>query len=352
VARKKKGRGLKIKKFLIALAGIVLLFIIALGGNFYLKIYAPSISVNKNDPYVYIPTGSNYDELLVILQDRHTVHSIENFDWVARRMNLQNNIHPGKYRINSGMSNYALSQLLRSGKQEPVKLLINKFRLKEDLCGFISHKLEADSVTLIISLDDSLYLRRFGLKPVEAMALFIPNTYEFYWNTSAEQFIERMKREYDRYWTEDRKAMARAQNLSPIQITILASIIEEETNHNPEKPRIAGVYLNRLHTGMNLQADPTVKFALKNFSLHRIYFADLNFDSDFNTYKHAGLPPGPICTPSVASMEAVLHAERNDYFYFCADPDKPGTHAFAKTFAQHQLNAKRYQQWLAQQNIR
>lgn len=349
MARKKKKGIAPWKKFLIAFGGIVLLSILIIAFSFYQKIYGPSVSVNPEDPYIYIPTGSNYDNLLSILQKNQLVHSIENFDWVARQMNLQSHIHPGKYHIENKMSNYALAKVLRSGIQEPVKLVINKFRLKEDLVGFISHKLEADSLTLITALDDSIYLRRFNLKQDEALALVIPNTYEFFWNTSAEQFIGRMNREYDHFWNEERIRLAADQKMRPVQAIILASIIEEETNYNPEKTRMAGVYLNRVRTGMSLQADPTVKYALKNFALKRILTVDLDFESPYNTYRHTGLPPGPICTPSIASIDAVLHAERNDYFYFCADPDKPGTHVFAKTYQQHMENARRYQRWLDRQ---
>jgi UPF0755 protein len=349
VAKKKKKSISGGRKFLIAFGSIVLLSILIISFNFGLKIYAPSVSVNPKEPYLYIPTGSNYNHLLAIIQKRHLVHSIENFDWVARQMNLQKNVHAGKYRIENRMSNYALAKLLRSGIQEPVKLVLNKFRLKTELAGFVSHKLEADSLTLIAALDDSIYLRRFDLTPGGAIALFIPNTYEFLWDTSPEQFLERMKREYDIFWNEARKQEALLQKLTPVEVIILASIVEEETNYNPEKPLIASVYLNRLSRGMNLQADPTVKFAMRNFSLRRVRQTHLNYNSDYNTYQHAGLPPGPICTPSIASIDAVLHAEHNDYLYFCADPDKPGTHAFAKTYEEHRLNAKRYQRWLDQQ---
>jgi len=337
------------KKILLAAAGTLVIALLIIAYIFYLKIYTPVVSVNANDPYLYVPTGSNYDSVLNSLQKNHTVSSVKNFDWVAKRMNLQNNIHAGKYRLSSSMSNYDLAALLRSGKQEPVKLVLNKFRLKEDFSGFISHKLEIDSLTLLNSLNDSDYLKKFSLTTNEAMALFIPNTYEFFWNTSTDQFMNRMQREYDRFWTDERKSKAQQINLTPVEVITLASIIEEETNYDAEKSRIAGVYLNRLNAGMNLEADPTVKFALKNFTLKRILDIHLNFNSPYNTYMHQGLPPGPICTPSVASIDAVLNAERNDYYYFCADPDKPGTHVFAKDYAHHLLNAKRYQQWLNQQ---
>ena len=246
------------------------------------------------------------------------------------------------------MSNYDLVKLLRSGKQEPVKLVIIKFRLKEDLAGFVSEKLEADSATLITSLNDDVYLRSFDFNQQNAMSLFIPNTYEFYWNTSADQFFKRMKKEYDRFWSEQRREKAASLNLTPVQVISLASIVEEETNYEPEKSRIAGVYLNRIHDNMLLQADPTVKFALKDFSITRILNTHLSFVSPYNTYLNKGLPPGPICTPSVRTIDAVLNAEQNDYLYFCADPERPGTHVFAKTYHDHQLNAKKYQRWLSE----
>ncbi|MEO5673870.1 MAG: endolytic transglycosylase MltG [Chitinophagales bacterium] len=346
MAKKRKQQFSKLKKFLFAFGGLLLLFAVIIAFSFYQKIYAPGVEIKKNDPYLYLPTSSNYDDLIAILEQNQLVHSIENFDWVARKMNLQNHIHPGKYKLEKNMSNSVLARLLRSGKQEPVKLVLKKFRLKEDVVSFVSHKLEADSITLITALNDPVYLRNFNLEPDAAIALFIPNTYEFYWNTSSEQFLIRMKKEYDRFWNEQRKQLAKSVNLTPVQVITLASIIEEETNYNHEKPRMAGLYLNRLKAGMKLQADPTVKFALKNFTLRRILYVHLSYESQFNTYRYPGLPPGPICTPSITSVDAVLHAERNDYFYFCADPDKPGTSVFARTLKEHQLNARRYQYWL------
>ena len=239
------------------------------------------------------------------------------------------------------MSNYALAKVLRSGKQEPVKLVINKFRLKEDLVSFVSHKLEADSLTLITALDDSIYLRRFNLRKDEVMALFIPNTYEFLWNTSPELFMGRMKREDDHFWNEERIQLAKDEKISPVQVIILASIVDEETNYNPEKARIAGVYLNRLRTGMNLQADPTVKYSLKNFLLKRIYKIDLAFDSPYNTYRYPGLPPGPIASPGKSSIEAVVHPAAVDYLYFVSKND--GSHAFASSLDEHNRNVQKWQ---------
>jgi UPF0755 protein len=182
------------------------------------------------------------------------------------------------------------------------------------------------------------------------MGLFIPNTYEFYWNTNTQQFLKRMKKEYDRFWTPERLAQARSLELTPLQVLTLASIVEEETNYNDEKSRVAGVYINRVHSNMLLQADPTVKFAIKDFSIKRVLNTHLSYASPYNTYLNKGLPPGPICTPSIKTIDAVLNAEHHDYLYFCANPDKPGTHVFAKTYHEHQLNAKRYQKWITQRS--
>jgi len=314
-------------------------------------IYAPSVHYADDDRYLYVPTGSDFNQLLTILSDKKIVHNIEDFHWVAIQMKLSDHVYAGRYRLERGMSNYDLVKLLRSGKQEPVKLVINKFRLKEDFAGFISHKLEVDSTALINLLDDDEHMQPFGFDSQNSMTLFIPNTYEFYWNTNATKFLERMKKEYDRFWTEERKNKATKLGLTPMEIYTLASIVEEETNYNPEKSRIAGVYLNRIRDNMKLQADPTVKFALKDFSLTRVLNIHAAFPSSYNTYLHVGLPPGPICIPSIPTIDAVLNAEENEYFYFCANPDKPGTHVFAKTYQQHQLNALRYQKWLNQRGV-
>jgi UPF0755 protein len=351
MAKKKKKPMSKWRRYLVAVAAVVAFFLIAISINFYIKIYAPSVRFADDDHYLYVPTGTGFNQLLTIISDKKIVHSIEAFHWVALQMKLQDNIHAGRYRLEQGMSNYDLVKLLRSGRQEPVKLVINKFRLEEDFAGFISHKLEADSITLITYLNDNEYLQRVGFNTQNSMALFIPNTYEFYWNTSASEFFDRMKKEYDHFWNEERKNKAIKLGLSPVEVITLASIVEEETNYNQEKSRIAGVYLNRIKNNMLLQADPTVKFALKDFTLTRVLNIHTAYSSPYNTYINKGLPPGPICNPSIITIDAVLNAEQNEYLYFCANPDKPGSHVFAKTYQEHQLNARRYQKWLMQRGV-
>lgn len=343
-------RAYTLRIILFAVAGIALLFALITAYSFYRKIYAPSVQLSGSADYFFIRTGSGYERVVSDLLKKEIISDSARFDWVARNMNLPNHVYAGRYKLENGMSNYALVSLLRSGRQEPVNLVITKFRVKKDAAGFISRRLEADSAQLIRALNDPDYAARFSMNTEEVMCLFIPNTYQFYWNTDADKLFARMKKEYDRFWNDERRSSAAVLKLSPQEVMILASIVEEETNYNPEKSRIAGVYLNRLRKGMLLQADPTVRFALNDFTLKRILNRHLEYDSPYNTYLHGGLPPGPICTPSITSIDAVLQAERNEYYYFCADPDKPGTHVFAKDYRQHAVNAKRYQQWLSRQS--
>ncbi len=346
MAKKKKSSS-RLRRYLIAFAAVVGFFLLIIGYRFYHKVYAPNVSYADDKEYLYVPTGTGYTGLVALLKDKKIIKNVEAFQWVAMQMNLPSHVHAGRYKLEPRMNNYDLVKLLRSGKQAPVKLVINKFRLKEDFAGYIGRKLEVDSATLLISLNDKSYLRSFGVTPETSMELFIPNTYEFFWNTSAAEFMERMKEEKERFWTEDRIRKAYALSLTPAQAITLASIVEEETNNNNEKRRIAGVYLNRIKRSMLLQADPTVKFALKDFAIKRVLNVHLAVSSPYNTYLHKGLPPGPICTPSVKTIDAVLNAEPHDYLYFCASADMPGTHVFAKTYADHLLNARKYQKFLS-----
>jgi UPF0755 protein len=250
------------------------------------------------------------------------------------------------------MNNYDLVKLIYSGNQTPVRLVINKRRTKNEFVSFISSKLEIDSTLLSQMLEDEVFLRQFDFTPDNVMVMFIPNTYEFYWTTKEHPFMERMKTEYEKFWTDERKKKANDLNLTPIEVSILASIVEEETNRNSEKPDIARVYLNRLKLNMPLQADPTVKFSLNNFFLKRIRSAQTQHDSPYNTYKYGGLPPGPICTPSIKSIDAVLNAPPTDYLYFCASAERPGYHVFSRTYNEHRKNALVYQKYLNKQGIK
>lgn len=331
----------------------MLLSFIGLGISLYQKIYSPNVIGNEDKEFLYVPTGSTFDQLVSIITQNKIVRNNESFRWTAEQMGLPKNIHPGRYEIKPGMNNFDLVKLLRSGKQTPVKLVLNKFRTKKDLAGFVGKKLEIDSSVFYELLNDEAIVAQYGFTPVTILCSFIPNTYEFYWNTSAEKFMGRMKKEYDLFWNDSRKQQAAALGISDNDACTLASILEEETNRNDEKPIIASVYLNRLKKGMLLQADPTIKFAVTDFSIKRVtgVYIEQSKNSPYNTYRKQGLPPGPICTPSTASIESVLNSPPTDYLYFCASVTKPGYHVFAKSYSEHQQNAKLYQQYLNKRGI-
>jgi len=249
------------------------------------------------------------------------------------------------------MNNNELINMLRSGNQAPVNIVLHNIRTKPELASVVQEKLEADSLAVIRLLNNSSYLEDYGLDTETVRAIFIPNTYEFYWNTSAKQFFERMYQEYQKFWTEKKIEKAKKIDLSRLEVITLASIVEEETIKNDERPTIAGVYMNRLRKGMPLQADPTVRYALQDFTIKRILKKHLVIDSPYNTYKNKGLPPGPINMPSIPSINAVLHYEKHDYLFFCAKDDFSGYHAFAKTHAEHVRNARKYQKALNKRKI-
>jgi UPF0755 protein len=244
------------------------------------------------------------------------------------------------------MSNNALVNLLRSGRQVPVRITIQNVRTREDLAGKIGRQLEVDSTNLIRLFNDQTYLSGFGLSPATLFVMFIPDTYEFLWNTSGDQLFERMNHEYQQFWNGKRRMQADSLHMDIPEIVTLASIVEKESNKNDEKPMIAGVYMNRLKRGIPLQADPTIIFAWNDYSIRRVLNRHLKIKSSYNTYIRTGLPPGPICLPSIASVEAVLHAKPTEYIYFCAKEDLSGYHNFASDLAAHNRNAKKYQQAL------
>ncbi len=348
-----KSKRAKTKKILIVFIAMSAIGGASLAYDLYQRVYSPNVTVGVNEKnFLYIPTGTTFQQLVNLLADRKLVSNSESFRWVAQRMELPKHLHPGRYELTDRMSNFDLVKLLRSGKQTPVKLVMNKFRTKDDLSSFISTKLEIDSTSFFELLSNDKYLDSLHFSTEDVMALFIPNTYECYWTITERGFMERMEKEYNKFWTPQRKRKAETLRLNPVQVSILASIVEEETNHNDEKPYIASVYLNRLKKDMPLQADPTVKFSVNNFFLRRILKVHTQNDSPYNTYKHTGLPPGPICTPSVASIDAVLNPASTDYLYFCASVDKPGYHVFAATYRNHQKNAELYRKYLNRQNIK
>lgn len=329
---------------------LVLAIVVAVGVSiaykYYKYIYAPAVHLNHCSVYFYIPTGSSYDDVRELLLNDTIITDSEAFDWVAKRKNYPNLVKPGRYLIHHGLSNTELVDLLRSGNQEPVDITFISVRTLEQLAGKLSTQIEADSIELINCFTDKEIIQHYGFKDETFIAMFIPNTYQFYWNTSAEKFIERMAEEFKKFWNENRITKAKEMGYSQSEIITLASIVEQETKKDDEKARVAGVYINRLKKGMKLQADPTVIYAIGDFNIRRVLYSHLEYDSPYNTYKYAGLPPGPICIPSITSIDAVLNYEDHSYIYFCAREDFSGYHNFARTLAQHNANARKYQQAL------
>jgi len=331
-----------------ALVGLVIGVLFLL--RFYLTFRAANVAVSKQT-LIYIPTGSSYNDVLKILDKNKVIKSIDRFKRVAQYYDYENSVKPGCYAFEPGMSNSSIVKMLKYGHQKPVKVTFTSMRTWQQLAQRISSQIEADSVTLITLFTSDTVAFNRGFNPNTFMAMFIPNTYEFYWNTQALGFINRMYKEYNRFWNENRMQKATALGLSPVEVSILASIVEEETNVKSEMPIIAGVYINRLRKGIPLQADPTVKFAVGDFTIRRVLTRHLAVDSPYNTYKNRGLPPGPIRIPSVIAIDAVLNAQKHSYLYFCASPDFSDRHLFAKTLAEHNRNAAEYRRALNAKRI-
>jgi UPF0755 protein len=301
---------------------------------------------NSQKKFLYIRTGSNYQDVKDSLQTNKMITGTFWFDKIAGYVDYPQNVKAGKYKIADGMSLYHLMKMLRSGKQTNVNLVITKLRTKEDLAKRIAANFEVDSATVIHFLNNEDTLQRFDVDTNTVMTDVIPNTYTYTWNTSIEKIFKKLYDESKKFWDPERVQKAERLQLTPTQVYTLASIVEEETNKQDDKGKIASVYINRLRKGMKLAADPTVKFAMKDFELKRIYHKHLEFISPYNTYLNAGLPPGPICTPSIKTLNAVLNAPETDYLFFVARSDFSGYSDFASDYRQHQVFARAYQQAL------
>ena len=337
------------KRHLVVIGVIVILAVVAImtATHLYRMLMRPNVTTpGHGDFSLYIPTGADFNQVKDSLYTHQLIVDQSSFEWVCRRKDYPNRVKPGRYIIKEGMSNNQLGNLLGGGLQTPVKVTFNNIRDIKMLAGRVGGQIEADSISIVGYLDNCDNIAKFGFDEKTIPAMFLPNTYEFYWNTNAEKFVEKMKAEYDKFWNDERKEKAKAVGLTPIEVSILASIIDKETNKTSEMPRIAGVYLNRLKSGWLLQADPTLVFALGDFEIKRVLNVHKEVESPYNTYKYAGLPPGPICIPSLASINAVLNAENHNYYYFCAKEDFSGYHCFAKTLAEHNRNAQQYQRAL------
>ena len=346
----------KSKKYIWIIIGCIALLLLVAGSIICLRfrehIYGVNLSVTGEEAcFLYLPTGSTFDDVCARLEEAG-LHDAASFRLIAGKMNYPARVKAGRYRLTDSMSNIELIRMLRSGRQIPVKVVFNNIRINTQLAEAVAPSIEVDSAGIMALLTDSVYLAaHFRHTPQTILSLCIPNTYEFFWNTSAQDFLDRMAKEHDRFWTESRRQKARDAQLTPLQVSILASIIEEETQKDDEKPIMAGVYINRLNKEIPLQADPTVKYAAGDFSIRRVLNKHKEIQSPYNTYLNVGLPPGPICIPSIASIDAVLNYSKHDYLFFCAKEDFSGYHNFARTNAQHSRNAQAYQRALNHRKI-
>ncbi len=327
----------------IIIFGVFIL--IAAAGCLTWIVIGPTV-VQPESKYFYIKTGATYADVQQRLTSLHIIQHPKVFDRVANYLKYPGNVRAGRYLIKPGTGILGLVKMLRSGKQEPLNLVITKLRTKDELVKKLRDNFEADSSSVVGFINTADSLKRFNVDSNTLLSLIIPNTYTFYWNTPVPEIFNKLDTENKKFWNPARTAQAQQHGLSAKQVYILASIVEEETNASADKGKIASVYINRLNKGMRLAADPTVKFALNDFSLKRIYYKHLTVQSPYNTYLIAGLPPGPICTPSIKTLDAVLNSPKTDYIFFVAKPDFSGSSNFAATYDQHQVFAKANQQAL------
>ncbi|MDT3405408.1 endolytic transglycosylase MltG [Mucilaginibacter terrae] len=338
------------KKFIIALVAIIILALGITGVMYYLRWFGPNVTDKQE--YLYIRTGAGFNEVYQTIREQGIVKDTTTFLWAAHNMHYVDRVKPGRYRLKEGTSNRKLINMLASGTQEPVDLKFKSWRLKAQFAGHIAKQIEADSVALLGLLDSTKFVEQYGFTTDNVYTMFMPNTYQMYWNTSAGQFFEKMHKEYEKFWTANRKQQAAALNLTPIQVSILASIVDAEALHDDEMPMIAGLYLNRLKRGIKLEADPTVIYATGDFTIKRVLRKYLSTPSPYNTYRVTGLPPGPIMMPSVNAVKAVLSPKEHNYIYMCAKEDFSGYHNFATTVAEHLANARRFQKALDERGIK
>lgn len=336
-------------KRLLWTAGILLLLAAAAGTTGYLLL---TRSITPRNSIVFLPEGTTFPALCDTLAAEGRIARPGRFRTMARAMGADRHVRPGRYELRTGMSARRLASMFRSGNQSPLRISFNNIRTMPQLAAALGRQLCADSAAFAAMLHDDSLAAGYGFRPAEFIGMFIPDTYEVYWTVSPEGFAERMHREYNRFWNDDRRERLRRTGLTEKEVATLASILDEETTRTDEMPVMAGVYINRLRRGMPLQADPTVKYAVGDFTLKRILNKHLQVDSPYNTYRHAGLPPGPIRMPSVAALDAVLGYAEHDYLYFCARADFSGYHAFARTLAEHNRNARSYTSALDRLGIR
>ena len=345
---RKMGKAVRIS-MLVVFLGLVIMVLVVF--KLYSRVFTPNVTLDTAHELFYIPSGAGFDFVLSGLEENGIIEDTKSFQWVASKKYYDINVKPGRYKIRNRLSNNELVNMLRAGNQDPVMVVFNNVRSLDFLAGKVTPYLEADSAEFATYLADKELPAKYGFDAATFSSMFIPETYEFFWTTSPEEFTDRMKQEYEKFWDGERDRKAKKLDMTRSEVVILASIVDEETLYDDENSRVAGLYLNRLEQGIPLQADPTLKFALGDFSRQRILNEDKEVDSPYNTYKFKGLPPGPISIPSVSAIDGVLDFEKHRYLYMCAKADFSGHHAFARTYDQHLKNARAYQRQLNKKRI-
>lgn len=340
------------RKKIIA-AGIVIFSVLLATFSFYgyQIVYAPNILVEQSPRYLYIPSNATFRSVQDSLYKGRFVDDPVSFSFLAKVMKYQENVKPGRYFLEANMTNRQAINVLRAGNQTPTTVTFSSVRMLDEVAPRLAATIEPSTLQISNLLQDSALAQQYGFTPQNFVSMFLPNTYEVYWNITAEALLERLHKEYQRFWNEERRAKADSLGLNPVEVSILASIVKAETNQMDEASKIAGVYYNRLKRGEILAADPTLVFAHGDFTIRRVLNVHKQIESPYNTYKNRGLPPGPINMPEIAYIEAVLNTENHKYMYFCADAEAPGYHAFAITAAQHNRNARKYQAYLNKRKI-
>ena len=333
--------------------GIILFALIVIGAFIGYRLYGYIFTdnVKATEPIaLFIPSDAKFESLLDSLEQKDLLINSKSFIWTSNRMKFRN-IKSGKYIIQPDWNNRSLISHLRSGNQTPMNVTYNNVRTIHELSRELSNRLEPDSADFVNHFLDPDNLEKVQLDSQSILSLFIPNTYEFYWNSTPNSVFNKMIRENDNFWNEERSSLLDQSGFNKTEVYTLASIVQKETNLKSEKATVAGLYINRINKGILLQADPTVVFATGKFNIRRVLNKHLKIDSPYNTYLHKGLPPGPICMPDISTIDAVLRYEKHNYLYMCASADKPGAHAFASTLSQHNRNARIYRNWLNQNKI-
>jgi len=342
------GKAVRVSMLVVFLGLVIMVLVVY---KLYSRVFVPNVVLESEHELLYIPTGSSYEDVIKTLEEQGIIENTRSFNWVALKKGYDTRVKPGRYKVRNGSSNNELVNMLRSGDQDPVMVVFNNVRTLDNLAGKVAQYLEADSVEFATFLSGTDLPSSYGFDAATFTSMFVPETYEFYWTTTPEEFTDRMKKEYEKFWEGERDRKAKGMEMTREEVTTLASIVDEETLFDDENSRVAGLYINRLEQGIPLQADPTLKFALGDFSRQRILNEDKEIDSPYNTYKFKGLPPGPITIPSVAAIDGVLDYEKHRYIYMCAKADFSGYHAFARTYSQHMKNAREYQRVLNSRRI-